>query len=806
MTLLADIRAALRALRKTPGFSLSAVIALGIALAATTAMLSVFDRLVLHPATVRDPDSLVSILSKNPKRNITRGGNSVPRYEEVISQAQSFSSTAVDAFDAATLTGVGNPVQLSVLRVNASFFPTLGVAPFRGHAFTAEDDVPNGPAVCMLSYEFWKAQFGGAETTVGSTITLDGRGWQVIGITPPRLTPPFGQIQLFVPRVADISALTPQQVKAGAVFFQSFGRLKPGVSVEAATSELETLSAAYAERDPSRVDAAAVNYASRFADSLAAGIAPSVDALVGAVACLLLIACANTSSLFLNRLLGRRKEIAIRLAMGASRIRVVRLFVIESMVFTGAATILAVAGGAFSLTYLSGLTSAQLPAPVTFVLNVRVFAWIAVVAAAAALATGLVPAIQASRPDVVEHLKDGARGSSSGSGGRLRQILVVAEVALSTVLLAGAALLLLTFLRLQRAPLGFETSGIASAVLGLPASRYPTPQQQSDFYDRLLEQLHADGTVTSAAVALGVPLAGGTRFPYAVAGRPIPPMADRAVATGNMVSPEYFRVFGLRLAAGRVFTNDDRANAPFVCVINQTLAKRLFGANNPLGESILLGRNADTPFRIVGVIADALSAGANNPVPDELYLPVKQRTTPSMFLVARTRGDAAALQSTMQRALGAVDPGQALSFFATMEATAAASLGTQNLVAKLTLVFAALALGLAIVGLYSVLAYTVSQRKPEIGVRIALGASGRDVVGLVMGYGLRLVGIGIVIGVAAAVPTARVIRQLLFGVDALNPLVYAGVAVAFGGVAAAACLLPSLRAARTDPLISLRSA
>ena len=407
------------------------------------------------------------------------------------------------------------------------------------------------------------------------------------------------------------------------------------------------------------MDAAAVSYASRFADALAAGIAPSVDALVGAVACVLLIACANTSSLFLNRLLGRRKDVAIRMAIGGSRARIVRQFVIESMIFTAAATVVAVAAAAFSLTYLSTLSSTLLPAPVQFVMSVRVLAWTVAVALGVALVTGLVPAIQASRPDVVEHLKDGARGSSSGSGAKLRQALVIAEVALSTVLLAGATLLLLTFLRLQRAPLGFDTKGVATAVLGLPAAKYPTPQQQSDFYDRMLERLRADQTITAAAVSLGAPIAGATRFPYAVGGRPVPPMAERAVAVGNIVSPEYFKVFGLGLVAGRLFTNDDRANTPFVCVLNQSLAKRLFGAKSALGESILLGRDASLSFRVVGVIADLHSNGANNPVPDELYLPLRQRPGPSMFLVARTQSDPATLQAAMQRALNAVDPEQA---------------------------------------------------------------------------------------------------------------------------------------------------
>ena len=802
--LLADLRVAARALRKAPGFSATAIVILAVALAAVTTIFSVFDQLVLNPVSVPDPQSLVAIWFNNPQRNVQSPASSVPRYREMLTKATSFSSIGAAAGDTMTLTGNGDPLQVNVLRVNDGFFPTLGVLPAKGRNFAASEDVPNGAAVCILSHEFWQAQFGGRDDLVGGTIQLDGRGWQVIGVLPPSLTAPFTQVQVFVPRVAEVSYLTAQQVENGATYFQPIARLKRGVSIAQASSELNGLSAAYKQQYPARLDANNVSYARSFVEALVSGLAPSVQALLGAVFCVLLIACANTASLFLNRLLSRRKDIAVRLSLGASRAVIVRQFLIESLVFSAVAAVLGTIIAKWSLKLVTSLLSSQLPPNTAILLNWRVLAAMGAVALATAIAIGVLPAFQASRADVVEHLKDGVRGTSGGQGTRLRQALVVTEVTLSIVLLIGSALLLVSFVKLQRSSLGFQTNGIGTAFVGLAPARYPTAAQQADFYDAVVEHLKADRTITAAAAALSIPLTGSTRMPYAVGGRPVPPLGERPVTTANIVGPEFFKVFDIPIAEGRGFTVDDRSNAPLVGMVNQTLARRLFPDGRAIGETLLLGRDANFSIRIVGIIRDIKTAGANAPIPDELYLPVRQRPNPSLSIVARTTGDPASLQSSIRRATAAVDPNQAISFFATMDTTAAQALGTQQLVATLTSTFAALAAALALIGVYSVIAYSVSQRTAELGIRIALGASAREVVQLVMRGGMTIVGAGVGAGLVGAAIMGRVIRQLLFGIDPLSVSVYVFVAVTFLAVAAMACLAPSLRATRIDPLRALR--
>ena len=405
---------------------------------------------------------------------------------------------------------------------------------------------------------------------------------------------------------------------------------------------------------------------------------------------------------------------------------------------------------------------------------------------------------------MIEQLKDSARGSSRGQGGRFRQGLIVAEVTLSVILLVGAGLLLASFLRLQATTAGFEPRGVASAFVALPAARYATSAQQAEFFDQVLERLRAQPGVTDAAVAFSLPLFGGARTPYTVAGRPTPPIGQRPIIGINNVSDGYFRLLQIPIAQGRAFTADDRLAAPAVCIVNETFAKRAFPGESPLGQALLLGA-ANRRVEIVGVMRDVKSAGVNAPTPDEAYFPVRQIARPGMNVIARTGGDASLLQPAIRAAVAAVDKTQAISFFSTMETNVALSLGTQRLVATLTGVFAALALVLSLTGLYSVLAYLVSQRTAEIGIRMALGATRRQVVGMVMRSGLGLVAVGLVLGLAGAAGTARLIRQLLFGVGPLNAGIYAGVAVVFALVAALACLGPSLRASRIDPLAAFRA-
>ena len=795
---------AIRALRGSPGFSALVVLTMAVAIAANTAIFSVYDRLVLHPVTIPDAGSLVAIWFDNPQRNIQMPSISIPRYDELRAGVHAFSAIGLSAFDSFTLTGAGDALQLNGLRVSASFLPALGVMPARGRNFTDAEDVANGPPVCILSHETWQSQFGGRATIVGETIRLNGTAWEVVGVMPPRLTVPFSQVQVLAPRVFDTGGLTPAQIQAGATFAQPIARLKPGTSMEQARAELAAFSAGYKARHPAFVDANNVNEPRGFVTSLVSGFQPTMYTLLGAVACVLLIACANVASLFLSRLLGRRKEIAVRLSLGATRGAIVRLFLTESLLFSAAAGALGTAIAVWMLEALQAIAASQLPPSVTLALDWRALLFTAGVTAACTILTGLFPAWQASRPDLVEHLKDSARGSSTAQGHRSRQALIVAEVTLSVVLLVGAGLLLVSFVRLQGAAAGFDPAGSASAFVGLPQARYATPVQQTQFFEQVIAALRAQPGVTDAAVAFSTPLTGGARTPYGVAGQPLPPLGQRPIVGLNIVSDAYFRLLRIPIAQGRAFTADDRATATAVCVVNETFARRVFPGRSAVGEAILLGATARR-VEIVGVIRDVKSAGANAPTPDEAYFPLPQLPRPGLNVLARTGGDPAALQTAIRNAVTAVDKTQAISFFATTESNVAASVGTQRLVATLTGIFAALALLLSLTGLYSVLAYLVSQRTAEIGIRMALGATRAQVIRMVMTSGLGLVAVGLVLGLGSAAAAARLIRQLLFGVEPLNVAIYAGVACVFAAVAALACLGPSLRASRIDPLVAFRA-
>ena len=802
---MSDFRAALRALQRSPAFTLVAVITIAVGIGANTTLFSVYDRLVLNPVTIPRPSTLVAIWTNNPQLNFNAPALAWPRYEDIRDHARSFASLGISAFDNFTLTGNGEPQQLNGQRVSASFFPTLGILPARGRNFTAGEDVPNGPAVCVISHELWQTRFGGRERIVGENITLNGQPWQVVGILPPHLSPPFSQVQVFAPRVFEIGGLTAAQIQAGAGYAQPIARLRPGVSLKQAASELVALSRSYREAFASKLDANNTSEPHLFVPALVGNLEPAFYTLIGAVSFVLLIACANVASLFLGRLTARHKEIAIRQSLGATRGQVVRQFLIESLAFSLVAGALGVLAALWSLAAIQSTIASQLPPNTTLTLNGRALAFTAGVTLISALLIGLVPALQASKARLVDVLKDSARGSSSERGGRFRATLIVSEVALSVVLLVGSSLLLLSFIKLQRTPPGFEPAGAASAFVGVPLTRYKTTNQQAEFFTQVIERLRATPGVTEAATAIGQPLAGNARAPYSVAGRTVLPLPQRSLAGFEIVSEDYFRLMQIGFAEGRLFTADDREGAPNACIVNQTFARHIFPGESALGKTLLRGRDADIKSEIVGVIRDVKTNGLNAPVPDEVYYPLRQLGRPGMNVVARTSGDPAALQASIRSAVAAIDKDQPISFFATLDSNVATSLGAQRILSSLTAIFAALAFVMSVVGLYSVLAYAVAQRTAEIGIRMALGAQSAQVVRMIMRSGLRLVAIGLGLGLAAAAGAARVIQTLLFDVRPLEPLVYAGVATTFALVASLACLLPSLRASRIDPIIALRA-
>jgi predicted permease len=800
----ARLRAAVRSLTHNPGFSIVAIATLAVCIGSNGAIFSVYDRLVLHPLAIPSPSTLVALWSSNTQAGFFAPAVSWPRYQAVAAGARSFSSTGVSAGDTFTLTAPGEePIQLNGQRVSGAFFKTLGVLPARGRDFTAEEDVPNGPNVCILSADLWTSRFGGREI-VGQTIHLNNDSWQVVGIMPPRLTQPFTQVQVWVPRVFEVAGLTHDQIEAGAGYSQPIARLKAGVRVERAQAELDALTQGYTLENRRRLDGTSLTLARDFTDSIVGTLKPTFYALLGAVAFVLLIACANVASLFVGRLSGRQKEIAVRQSLGATRGAVVTELLTESLLVAAVAGLI---GAGLSVSALRGiaiLAAQQLPPNTEFDLNWRAWLFLVGVAFLSALLVGLVPALQASKTDIVAVLKDATRGSSGAKGGRLRSSLIVVEVALSVVLLVGSSLLLMSFISLERTPPGFDPTGVATAVVGVPPGRYATGLEQSDFFSRVVDELRRDPTITHAAASLGLPVAGfGIRSPYSVAGRPILPLPERPLAFFQIVSEDYFATLRIPVLRGRAFTASDRDTAPGVCIINEQLANRLFPNASPLGEVLLRGRNAEIRVTVVGVIADLKSNGLNAPVPDEIYYPLRQLPKPALNVTARTSGDPALLQNAIRAAVARVDRDQPISFFQSLDTLLSQTLGIQRIVATLTGCFAAIALVLAAIGLYSVVTYAVAQRRGEIGIRMALGARPGQVLGLIMGGGLKLVAMGLVLGLAGAAGTARLIATLLSNVQPLDPIVYGAVAVFFTIIAAVACFLPSFRASQIDPVVAL---
>ena len=802
-----DLRFALRSLLRTPAFTLVAILTIATGIGANTALFSIYDRLVINPVTLPSPSSLVAIWAVNNAAGFVAPAVSWPRFEEIRRHAHSFSLLADSAFDNFTLTGEGDPAQLAGLRVTPSFFPTLGIVPALGRNFLPEEDAPNGPAVVILSHEFWQTRFGGRASLLGQNIQLNGQPWQVVGVMPPRLSNPFAQTQVFAPRVFEVAGLTPQQVQVGAGYSQPIARLKPGVSLQQAAAELAAISKSYGEQFGTRLDANNLSDPRSYTETIVGNLRPTFYALLGAVGFVLFIACANVASLLLGRLFARHKEIALRQSLGATRGVIVRQFLYESLCFTAAAGVLGVLGSMWALAAVQSAFAAQLPANTTLAIDWRALLFTAGVTFFCALLVGLAPAWQASKADLVETLKDSARGSSGGvRGTRFRAGLIIAEVALSVVLLVGSALLLISFFKLQRTPPGFNPKGVASAFVGVPLSRYKTNPEQAQFFESVVERLKANPQVNAAAVVIGLPLGGlNPRAPYSVAGRPVLPVAQRPLAGFSVVSDDYFKLMEIPVREGRAFNARDRDGAPGVCIVNESIAKHLFPGESALGHTLMRGPGGDIRHEIVGVIADVKTNGLNAPVPDEVYYPFRQLGRPGMAVIAKTAGDATALQAVIKAAVTGTDPDQPISFFATMETNIANSLGAQRIVASLTAIFAGVALVLSAVGLYSVLAYAVAQRTGEIGIRMALGAQRVQVISLIMRSGLRLVALGLVVGLAAAMGVSRLIQTLLFNVQPLDPLVYSGVTVLFAVVAMLACLFPSLRASRIDPIVALRA-
>jgi predicted permease len=804
--MLHDLRFAVRQLLKQPGFTVVAVVALALGLGANTAIFSAINTLFLRSLPFPEPDNLVRVWGSFPDRGLEQANVSYPRYEALRDGQQAFGEFAAQAFTGFTLTGRGDPENLQAQRVTGNFFSVLGVQPVLGRTFRPEEDRPGGAPVVLLSQEYWKKHFGGDAAIVGQSLTLNGTPHTVIGIMPA-LPFPFRQNQVWATRVFDVEGISPDLVKHGTGYLTLTARLKPGATLAQANEQMKTLSAVYGKANPDKVDANAGIFVVSFQEDLVGGQRPMFLTLLAAVGLVLLIACANVANLFLVRFTARRKEIALRAALGATRGRIVAQFLAESLLTTILAGGLGVLLAHWCVALLGRIGADFIPRVAELSLDGRVLAFSLGLSLLTGLLLGLVPAWQASSPDVNDALKESSRGSTGGrSTSRFRSALFVGEVALSLILLAGAGLLVDSFVRLQKVPTGFNSAHVAVVNLGISPGQYPDAARQAAFYEQFLARLATMPGIEQVSTTDGLPAAGGfSRSPFALEGTAVPPVNERPIAVRSLLSPGFFATLGIPVKQGRDFSWRDRDGTPNVVIINQVMAKRLFpNGENPVGRRLITGIQS-IPREIVGVVGDVRSQDLAAKPQEEMYYPTAQLGDLFVNILIRTPRAAAGLRGEIKAALHDVDASIPPPDVQSYDELLSQSISDRRLVMGLIGGFSVLALFLAGLGIYSVIAYGVAQRTSEFGVRLALGAEPSALLLLVLREGLKLTLIGLGIGLGASLLLTRLLHSLLFEVSATDPVILGGVSLFLALVALVACWLPARRAAEVDPMVALRS-
>ena len=801
-TILQDIRYALRLFVRRPGFAAVAVISLALAIGGNTAIYGILDGFVFHPFSYPDPDRLVAVGVNYPKLSAETS------YIEVLSPAEyadirtAGSFASIGAFDLGNrnISGGDVPERVFTALLLDDLFPVLGMKPVLGRGFTREELLPNGPPVAIISHRLWRTRFAEDPAILSRAVRISGQSTAIVGVMPPGLV--LIGTDLWMPWGGD-PARMPRNIRQ----FSILARLAPRASIEQANTELATIAGRIdqAERAKFKEYEGWRLTATPWAAALMQDVRPVAYMLVGAVAFVLLIACANLTNLFLARSTTRHRELAVRLALGAGRWRVARHVLTESLLlsFAGAA-------GGLLVAYLAFRGSGTLiPAQFQMLgleagLNTRVLAWSAAVALACGLLAALLPALQATRTDPHDSLKADTRAGGN-RGGRLRQLLVISEIALSVVLLLGAGVLIRSMWNIQRVDPGFQSDGVLTMRLTLPRERY-AGEAAGAFFDSLIERLEAVPGVRSASAASQFPpmAAFDTQFTLE---HKVEPGSTLPTALSTVASPGYFETLGVPIQAGRAFNASDRLNTPPVVIVNAAFAARYLSGVDPVGQRIQMGsperpRPAAT---IVGVVADVRNAGATQPVRPELFIPARQQTVwNQLFVLVRSEGTAAAILPAVRQAVLSLDAEQPIYAIQSLDEALAVSSFQQRASAIVLGLFALLAMVLAAMGIYGVMSYSVSARTQEMGVRFALGAQRGSVLWLVIRQVLLLAAIGLTIGVVLLVFAGRALEQLLFGVKAVDPLTIVLVTLALGAVALVAAWVPASRASRIDPITALR--
>ena len=802
--LLHDLRYAARLQRKNPAFTIIAIIALALGIGANTAIFSVVNTVLLRPLPYKDPERLVMVWEDATKQGYPRDTPAAANFVDWRDQSQNFEGMAAIADESFNLTGSGDPERLEGRRVSATMFPLLGVEPQIGRVFTAAEDQPGAQRVVVLSYPLWQRRFGGDPGIIGQSLTLNGESYVVVGVMPARFQFPSSDDQAWVP-----IALTQQDAgNRNRHYLQVLGRLKPGVSLTQAQSEMSTIAARLQQQYPqSNAELGAV--VQPLQEHLVGDIKPALLVLLGAVGLVLLIACANVANLLLARAAVRQKEIAVRVALGAKRSRLIRQFLTESVLLStlGGLVGLAIAYGGLIL--LKAFIPENISQAREISIDVKVLAFTFLVSVATGLIFGLAPAIQAARFNQIDTLKEGGRDAATGgSGQRLRGLLVTAEVAISLVLLIGAGLLINSFLRLRNVDPGFRTDNLLTMKIVLPEPKYEEMARRSAFYTELVNRVQSLAGVRSAAVTSNLPLyRQGNSISIGIEGQPAPPPGQERIVVTRIISPGYLDTMSIPVLRGRGLTEQDTETTPNVVVVSETMARRYWPGEDAVGKRIAVGRirKPEDWVQVVGVAKDVRQFELNAEPKPQMYLTYRQMGFfDSRDLVVKTDVDPASMAATVRKAVWEIDKDQPVSNIQTMDQILAESIARQRFSMLVLAIFAAVALVLAGVGIYGVMSYSVAQRTHEIGIRMALGAQTGAVLKLAVGYGMKLVIAGIAIGLIAAFALTRVMSTLLFGVTATDPTTFALISLLLIAVAVLASYVPARRATRVNPIIALR--
>jgi putative ABC transport system permease protein len=833
-TLFKELRYATRSLLQHPGFTVIAVITLALGIGANTAMFSVINAVLLRPLPYHEPQRLVTIWEQSPERGLYQMPVSFANLRDWVDQNHTFDQISAYTFTNLNLIGAGEPARLGGVRVSSNLFSLIGAAPQFGRTFLPEEDREGAGNVVILGHALWKNRFGSDSGIVGRSLTLNNQSYTVVGVMSSGFQFPVGfgymgkvlndvvgvmssgfqfpvgfgymgkvlndPIDLYVPLAA-----TSDESRRGNYSFFALGRLRPGVSIDQARAEMTTIESRLEQQYPDGNTGIGISLIPT-QEQTVKEIRPALLVLLGAVAFLLLIACANIANLLLARAASRQKEMAIRSALGASRLRILRQLLTESLLLSLVGGIVGLLLAVWSTRAVMALAPDNIPRLNEVGFDTRIFGFALVISLVTGIVFGLVPALHATKPDLSEGLKEGQRGSMESTfGKRTRRALVVAEVALSLMLLIGAGLLIKSFLRLQQENLGFNPENLLAVSLELPDSTYPEDRQKAAFFREALVRLGTVPGVKSVGSTTGLPLTlslSGSDF--RIEGRPEPEAGQEMIIEKRSVSPDYFGTLGIPLLKGRDFSDRDDSDAPAAAIINAELARVYFPNEDPISKRISFD-DRQSWISIVGIVGDVKQQGLDSNAKPEVYFPYLQVPAPSMSIVVRTVSNPLSAVTAVKSQIQTIDKDLPIDDAETMQQLLAESTSGRRFNTLLLTLFATVAVILAVVGIYGVMSYSVTQRTHEIGIRMAVGAQPRDVFRIVIGQGMLLAVIGVALGLVGAFALTRLMTTMLFGVEPTDPLTFISLAVLLIGVGLVACYLPGRRATKVDPLVALRS-